>query len=198
MSTDVQYRDVKRTAVELAVSRLHGLTISVGFQGRTGHQVAKVRRGVEFRKRNDGGTDRRYKRRRTALADSKLRMVDLATIHIFGAPRAGIPARDFMRPPFAREATTIQAKQREIVKGTLKGQDPTRGVLRLGLWLEGLIKREITDLREPPLAASTILKRWRATGDANPNPLIDKGHLRASITHVVLRHGFPVGGSDGQ
>jgi hypothetical protein len=49
----------------------------------------------------------------------------------------------------------------------------------MGQLAEGHVKQEITDLRTPPNAESTI----RAKG--SDNPLIDTGALRQSIRYVI-------------
>lgn len=92
-----------------------------------------------------------------------------------------IPSRSFMRSTFDEQQVKLKAvikKQHSLI---LKGERTVKRSLGLiGEYMEGAIKKKITDLKTPPNKPATI----RAKGSSNP--LIDTGRMRASIRHVEV------------
>lgn len=92
-----------------------------------------------------------------------------------------IPARPFLRPG-------VEENQGKIVRtaelGLLKvitGEQPMSWLLhRMGNIAQSGVQQYMTDLKDPPNAASTIRKK------KSDNPLIDTGALRQSITYEVI------------
>jgi len=169
----------KRAEVEAAVARLRTLAITIGIQGRSALVQHTVR--TQPRKRRD---PRGRFRKKTSAKQSRMRMVDIATVHEFGSPKAHIPERSFLRSTLADHGK-IRALMMPIARAAMAGQDIRTAAIRAALRLETAVKKTLTDLREPPLAESTKRKRFYETGDRDPNPLVDTGQLRASITGIV-------------
>lgn len=169
----------KRADVEAAVARLQRMSITIGIQGRSALVQHTVR--TQPRKRRD---PRGRFRKKTSAKVSRMRMVDIATVHEFGSPKANIPERSFLRRTL-NDHGKIRALMMPIARAAVAGRDITTESHRAALRLEMAVKKTLTDLRDPPLAASTKRKRFYETGDRDPNPLVDTGQLRASITGVV-------------
>lgn len=186
-AVEVQYRDHRRKVIEAMVARLAGLEIAVGFQGEAAARRVSVRKRVVV-PRKDGNADRRYKRPRTGMAEGKITLAALALIHEFGAPAAHIPERSFIRSAMSDSSSRIKGMVAKITKAAAVG-DPSVPFLleRLAVYLEGIVKRRITEIRSPPMAKSTFDRRVRQSGDAWPKLLVDTGSMRQGVTAVVRR-----------
>jgi phage gpG-like protein len=219
MSVDTRYRDLGLAAIKRNLGVLDGLEIHVGIQGQTGYRAVqqrvmrrsgarskpkgRKRKGRKRRRRRpSSGRPRREPKawpkrraRRTVVkAVPGLRVVDLATIHEYGSKKAKIPERSFLRATFRNHLPFLKKLEQRTVKAVLAGNDPIVLAEQLGLRFENAVKKTLTDLKTPRLAASTRRRRYLMTGDADPNPLIDTGQLRASITSIVVRGGRRMGG----
>jgi hypothetical protein len=74
-----------------------------------------------------------------------------------------------------------------MIPKVLSGEMTMRILLeQMGQLAEGHIKQEITDLKDPPNAASTIAAK------GSDNPLIDTGAFRQSIRYVIAEVGDPI------
>lgn len=83
-----------------------------------------------------------------------------------------IPERPFMIPAGNKAAN----KTINITVGSIAGgMDEQQALSRAGELFVGFIQKEITNLKEPPNAESTILKK------GSSNPLIDSGDMRQSV-----------------
>lgn len=184
----VTYRDRGRKRLIAAVEAMGSTVVTVGVQGSSAMKPAKVRKAR-------GGRGRKKSKHATRFANSKIRMVDLAAIHEFGAPIANIPERSFIRSTFADHGK-IKRITRMALRDVIKGRTPLQAATRAGMRLEAAVKKTLTDLRTPALAPSTIRRRYEMTGDSDPNPLVDTGQLRSSISYQVRVKGSRVGGSD--
>ena len=113
-----------------------------------------------------------------AYADGRsLPMV--AAINEFGI---GVPQRPFMR---ITGAMLVNDKAfpnlfRSLVDPTAASQNKFRLVpwawAQIGLYVQGLMQKSITDLKSPPNAPATIARK------GSDDPLIDTGHMRQSVT----------------
>lgn len=95
----------------------------------------------------------------------------------FGTEDGKIPPRPFMR-------LSIEKNNKNWLKFTKKGLlnnnlEIKKTINQLGLLIVGDIQKEITNLRTPPNAESTIKKK------GSSNPLIDTGLMRNSVKHKV-------------
>ena len=83
-----------------------------------------------------------------------------------------IPERPFMIPAGNKAAN----KTVNITVGSIAGgMDESQALSKAAIMLKNAIQREITNLKEPPNAESTIFKK------GSSNPLIDSGYMRKSV-----------------
>jgi hypothetical protein len=114
----------------------------------------------------------------------ELTVLDLATIHEFGAPAAGIPQRSFVRAFVDAHAATIRGWQRTLFAQVTAGRLDVRQALeQLGAKVAGGIQAYIAQGIAPPNAPATVERKGSST------PLIDSGQLRSSITYTVRPKG---------
>jgi len=110
----------------------------------------------------------------------KASLLEVAAIHEFGAPGAGIPQRSFLRGGVdanEQEIRKLQAAQaRRIIEGKVQ---PRMAMEQLGARIAGLVKKFMASNIPPPLAAETIERKGSSVA------LIDTGQLRSSITYQV-------------
>lgn len=109
-------------------------------------------------------------------------MVELAAIHEFGAPRAGIPERSFIRRTFAAKQEETGRVTALLAKRLLAGEFTLEKALNvLGMWASTAVKKTITegDGIPPPLAPATVAAK------GSSRPLVDTGRLLQSISWQV-------------
>ena len=115
--------------------------------------------------------------------DGTVGMVELAAIHEFGSPAAGIPARSFIASPFKRsDNMKEQAKiSGKIAAGILTNRlSIDSGLEILGTWGANTIKKNMKDGKiKPDIKPATKAKK------GSTKPLVDKGHLINAVTHKV-------------
>lgn len=83
-----------------------------------------------------------------------------------------VPKREFMIP------ATNKASNKTInitVNSIAGGMDEKQALSKAGIMFKNAIQREITNLKEPPNAESTILKK------GSSNPLINTGLMRSKV-----------------
>lgn len=115
-----------------------------------------------------------------------LSLVQLAAIHEFGSPAAGIPERSFIRSTFHTYAKdALRDKLTVLCKAALSGRmDPRVAIDLLGTWAVAEVRRTITAGKvRPPLAPSTI------DAKGSSKPLVDTGQLVNAIAHEVVDEG---------
>jgi hypothetical protein len=113
--------------------------------------------------------------------DSDLSIVDIWTIHEFGAPGAGIPERSFIRGWFDERKEENEAALRKIALAVLDGRvaSVSQGLDRFGVLCTGGVQKRIAVGIDPPNAPLTVALK------GSSKPLIDTGQLRSSIAHKV-------------
>lgn len=95
----------------------------------------------------------------------------------FGTGDGKIPPRPFMRLSIEKNNKNwLNFTKKALLKNNLEIK---KTINQLGLLMVGDIQKEITDLRTPPNAESTIKKK------GSSNPLIDTGLMRNSVKHKV-------------
>lgn len=109
-------------------------------------------------------------------------IAEIAMIHEYGAPKAKIPERSFIRSTFRNKRSELAALQARICALVLAGKlDEKKAMALIGAWSVGAIKATITkDGNLAPLAASTIAAK------GSSRPLVDTSQLVNSITFVVI------------
>lgn len=111
--------------------------------------------------------------------------VQLAVIHEFGAPSAGIPERSFLRSTFHEKRAAYREMLGKLLKNSVvKGkEDLFHSFALVGQKLSADIKGKFTEGEgiAPPLAAETIARK------GSSRPLVDTGTLKNSITYAVVK-----------
>lgn len=111
-----------------------------------------------------------------------LTMAELAAIHEYGAPRAGIPARSFIRNTFSDSegAAKLKAFMVRTAKGLIQEKlEVAQALNQLGAFAQSLIKKRIKEHIPPPLKPATVKRKGSST------PLVDTGQLINSITWEI-------------
>lgn len=106
-------------------------------------------------------------------------VVEIGAYNEFGTDT--IPERPFIRSALDQNRRQIESAQRSLWDSVVRGHmDIRRALEALGQMHQGHIQRRITEIRTPPNAPGTIRQK------GSSNPLIDTGHMRASIRYVVV------------
>lgn len=129
--------------------------------------------------------------------ESGLTLIEIAAIHEFGSPAAGIPERSFIRATAEQYRAELARLQARVARAILADRMTVPQALGfLGLWLVAKIKARMTAGIAPPLALATILARRRRNKSQRPEsekerhkPLIDTGRLYNSINWAVVAGG---------
>lgn len=109
-----------------------------------------------------------------------LTIATVAAVNNFGSADGVIPERPFLVPAITKGAPQYQRLAEVMIPKVLSGSMAMTTLLeQMGNLAEGHVKQEITDIRTPPNAASTIAAK------GSDNPLIDTGALRQSIRYVI-------------
>lgn len=154
----------------------HGLRKLVEIGKRLGQGDHGVKVGVFIDKKGGADVD----------PESGLTNVAKAAIHQFGAPEAGIPARDFLSAPFDRNRDAYVAIIRKLMPLVVLGKMSEQKMLDI------VGMQAVTDVNKyvrqgegvpPPLKPATIARK------GSSRPLIDTGRMLASVTWVTLTKG---------
>ena len=113
-----------------------------------------------------------------------LTLLELAAIHEFGSPKAGVPERSFIRRTFnepegQKVLKDLYAKlAKKVITGRMKAE---AAIELLGMKMQAMVKNRILNGPgiPPPNAASTIEKK------GSSRPLVDTGQLVGAITYEV-------------
>lgn len=112
--------------------------------------------------------------------DDVLTIATIAAVNNFGSADGKIPARPTLQPAIEKGAPQYQRLAEVMIPKVLSGEMTMRMLLeQMGQLAEGHIKQEITDLKTPPNATSTIAAK------GSDNPLIDTGAFHQSIRYVI-------------
>lgn len=109
-------------------------------------------------------------------------MVELAAVHEFGSPAAGIPERSFIRSALRDRKDEMTKLLTGVAKRIIDNKMTIdQGLGQLGLWAATAIKKQIIgqDI-PPPLKASTVAKK------GSSKPLVDTGQLLGAISWKVV------------
>lgn len=109
-----------------------------------------------------------------------LTLATIAAVNNFGSADGQIPARPVLGPAIEKGAPQYLRLAEVMIPKVLTGEMTMLTLLeQMGNLAEGHIKQEITDLKDPPNAPSTIAAK------GSDNPLIDTGAFRQSIRYVI-------------
>jgi hypothetical protein len=129
--------------------------------------------------KHPGGTSYGYSSKAAADRDEVRFLKDGAGYMVLGVTQPhdiNIPARPWLEPGVASATPEVLLT---IQDGMEAGQSMDQILETVGVVAAAAVKVYMTDLKTPPNAASTVRKK------GSNNPLIDKGHLRAAVTHKV-------------
>jgi hypothetical protein len=104
-------------------------------------------------------------------------VAEIAAIHNFGAPAAGIPARPF----FSNMVTDKSPEWGDKFRKVLTGADYDAGLALelMGEGIAGQLRESIVATNDPPLSPITIARK------GSSKPLVDTGHMLASVDKEV-------------
>lgn len=127
-----------------------------------------------------GVLDDQPKRAAASKTGEKLSLLEVAAVHEFGAPAAGIPQRSFVRATVDEKRAEIAADQERLAAAVLNGKiEPEAAAELLGARVQGLIQARIAEGIGPALAPATVRRK------KSSKPLIDTGQLKSAITFRV-------------
>ena len=112
---------------------------------------------------------------------SRLSLLEVAILHEFGAPAAGIPQRSFIRATIDERAADIAKLQLALAKRVAEGAiTEDQALAQLGAKVAAWCQARIVAGISPALAPSTIERKGNKT-----TPLVLTGQLKSSITYAV-------------
>lgn len=113
-------------------------------------------------------------------ATGKYSLLEVAAVHEFGAPRAGIPARSFIRGTIDERTEDIARLERAVLAKVVAGDIALKPALdAIGAKVAGWIQQRIAAGIEPALSPATVAKKKSST------PLVDTGQLRSAVSWLV-------------
>lgn len=119
-----------------------------------------------------------------AEGSAGITMAELATVHEYGSPEAGIPARSFVRRTFIEKEADTAGAIAKLAGRVIEGKvDEGRALELLGAWGAAQVKNTIARGPHipPPLKPETIEAKSGKT-----RPLVDSGQLVGSISSEVV------------
>lgn len=121
----------------------------------------------------------------TAKYENGTPVAYVAAINEFGAPTQNIPSRPFFRPTISQRRESWQGLAQSGAKAMIRGTATMDDVLEgIGLQAAGDIRRTITKVTLPALAASTARARIRK-GQHPSKPLEATKKMLTSVTNSV-------------
>lgn len=107
-------------------------------------------------------------------------MAQLAAIHEFGAPSAGIPERSFLRAAILQNRDKYVRLNRQNIIKMLQNKQSMDGALNmLGVVAKGDVQQYIAEGSFAPLKPATIARK------GSSKPLIDSGQMRQSVQYQL-------------
>lgn len=113
--------------------------------------------------------------------DGKFDLAGVAAVQEFGSESKNIPSRPFMRETFDTKARAISSFGGQVIGKVASGAMTVRVAADLiGLKMTGFIQAKIVSGNWTPNTAHTIKRK------GSNKPLVDTGHLRQAIRHVLV------------
>jgi hypothetical protein len=117
---------------------------------------------------------------------SEITLVELAAIHEFGSPAAGIPERSFLRKTFQLQREEIKAMTEKLAKRFLEDKIELNDALGLlGQWLVARVRETITNQLVTPRLSESEAGRRTIKRKGSSVTLIDTGHLINAISYEI-------------
>lgn len=199
-----------RPRVESAAAGIHGLEIAIGFanvpalrrvpigsssRGGAAHKGAtsKRRRGASSARGNLPGGHARAPKGSGAVAwriepTPGLTLPRLAAIHEFGAPRANVPERSYMRRALQENRGRLRTLTRRVLVDVVAGRRTGKSVDALAAAVKSMVQEAIRTTTTPPMSEAHRLRR-QAMGDPNPQLLYDTHQLHDGVEVRVQKGG---------
>lgn len=113
--------------------------------------------------------------------DGELSLVEIAAVHEFGSPAAGIQERSFIRRTFILEKAELIKTQAGLAKQVVTRNLSMNDALEiLGQWGAAAVKKTVTVGNNlPPLKPATVVKK------GSDRPLVDTGRMIQSVSYEV-------------
>lgn len=113
-------------------------------------------------------------------ASGPLSLLEVAALHEFGAPAAGIPQRSFVRATADEKRTEIGDLQVALATRVVNGKvAPEQALDLMGAKVASMVQAKIVEGIAPPLAPETVARKGSSV------PLVDTGQLKSAITWKV-------------
>jgi hypothetical protein len=145
-----------------------------------GHLRTKV--GLPAEGEVGAPSNARLGKHEVTVASEMSQIVRIASYHEFGAPRANIPERPFMRLAFENNLAPLQELKKARILAVARGVETAEtAIKKIGEWFTARTKLTIRDGGFVPLKPQTI-KRKKSS-----RPLIDTAQMLNSIQHVEER-----------
>lgn len=145
-------------AVLAQLKALNGLGVKVGILGS----------GVHKSTLNDAGPE-------------PMTVASIAAVHEFGAPKARIPERSFLRSAIDESRELLERTAKNVAGSVARGTlTANQAAARLGLVAQARVQRKIVDGPFAPNAPFTVRQK------GSSRPLIDSGQMRQSVTYEVV------------
>lgn len=107
-------------------------------------------------------------------------VLEVAFYNEFGTET--IPSRPAIRTGGKKAGAQLKEAYRLLVKRTNREDKLLKGLNLIGLKAAAIVKREITEWKDPPNAPATIARKHGVD-----NPLVDTGLYRKCIIHAVRK-----------
>lgn len=112
--------------------------------------------------------------------EGELTMATLGAVHEFGTDN--IPARPWLEPGFESGLKDYEGIMADGIDETVtKGADIKDALNQVGVFAVGRVQEFMTELKTPALAPATVRRRRKKSS----NPLVDEGHMRASVNYKL-------------
>lgn len=114
--------------------------------------------------------------------DGGLTNVEIAAVHEFGAPEAGIPERSFIRSTFSAQRAKYGAILKKLLPRVVEGKLEVRAMFDLiGQQIVADINRKVrVEGVPPPLKPETIARK------GSSRALIDTARMIGALTYVTV------------
>jgi hypothetical protein len=117
---------------------------------------------------------------------SEITLVELAAIHEFGSPAAGIPERSFLRKTFQLQREEVKAMTEKLAKRFLEDKIELNDALGLlGQWLVARVRETITSQLVTPRLSESEAGRRTIKRKGSSVTLVDTGHLINAISYEI-------------
>ena len=158
----------------------HGYAKSFHEMEELGHYITKV--GLPEKGEVGAPSNSKLGKHKAVVASEISDIVRIASYHEFGAPRANIPERPFMRMSFDKYVTTLQDFKRKRVLEVARGKETALDAMKkVGEWFTAKTKMTIRDGGFKELKPRTIARKHSS------KPLIDTAQMLNSIQHIEER-----------